>query len=146
MKQKKEKTTLLFVNTNQKAFKPMQVSNGLILHWKKYLTCTVLIFLSLVAAIIYLVSLQDQQALKQIALSKKLHNMHAVISKVDTASLKKKFAKINTELSSINSYLKARGIKPVIEPEGGEADDDIISSDEISDFYIKYINHIGNEI
>lgn len=146
-KQKKEKTTILFVNANQKAFKPMQVSNGLILHWKKYITGTVITFLTLVAAIIYLISLQNQQLLKQMALAKKLRNMHAVISTVDTASLRKKFTKINNELQSINGYLKARGIKPVInQPEGGEAEDDVISSDEISDFYVKYIDRIGYEI
>lgn len=146
-KSKKEKTTLLFVNANQKAFKPMQVSNGLILHWKKYIALTLITFLSLVAAIVYLVSLQNQQFLKQLTLAKKLRNMHTVISTVDTASLRKKFTKIDTELRSINGYLKARGIKPVVnQAEGGEADDDVISSDEISDFYVKYVDQIGYEI
>ncbi len=147
MKQKKEKTTILFVNKNQKAFKPMQVSNGLILHWKKYLTGMVITFLTLVGAIAYLISLQNQQILKQITLAKKLRNMHSILSTVDTSSLKEKFTKIDTELSSINGYLKARGIQPVVkQPEGGEADDDVISSDEISDFYVKYLGRVGYEI
>lgn len=144
MKQKKEKTTVLFVNKNQKAFKPMQVSNRLILHWKKYLTGVVIAFLALLASIIYLVSLQNEQLLRQLTLSNKLHKMRNLFTQVDTSAMREKFTKIDTELSSINDYLKQRGIKPVItEPEGGEADNDVISDDEISDFYVKYLDHIG---
>lgn len=147
MKQKKEKTTILFVNKNQKAFKPMQVSNGLILHWKKYLTGIVVTFLILTGAVVYLISLHGQEMIKQIALSQKLHKMHAVVSTVDTASLRNKFSKIDTELHSINKYLKERGIKPVInQPEGGDTDDDVISSEEISSFYVNYVEKIGYEI
>ena len=147
MKQKKEKTTILFVNKNQKAFKPMQVSNGLILHWKKYLTGIVVTFLILTGAVVYLISLHGQEMIKQIALSQKLHKMHTVVSTVDTASLRNKFSKIDTELHSINKYLKERGIKPVInQPEGGDTDDDVISSEEISSFYVNYVEKIGYEI
>lgn len=147
MKQKKEKTTILFVNKNQKAFKPMQVSNRLILHWKKYLTGVVVIFLALVASVIYLVSLQNEQLLKQLTLTKRLHKMHTLFSQVDTSAIKEKFTKIDTELSSINGYLKARGIKPAVKvDEGGEASDDVISTDEISDFYVKYLDRVGYDL
>ena len=144
MKNKKEKTTILFVNKNAQAFKPMQVSNRVILHWKKYIAGVVLAFGILVGSIVYLISLQNEQLLRQLSLSKRLHNIRSVFSQVDTSAMKEKFTKINTELSGINEYLKARGIKPVFKgPEGGEGDDAVLSSDEISDFYIKYLNRIS---
>jgi murein DD-endopeptidase MepM/ murein hydrolase activator NlpD len=144
MKQRKEKTTILFVNKDAKAFKPMQVSNRLILHWKKYLMVVVLAFVILVGAVVYLISLQNEQLMKQLSLSKRLHKVRNAFSQVDTSAMKEKFTKIDTELSSINHYLKARGIQPVFKgPEGGEADDAVLSSDEITDFYIKYLNRIG---
>ena len=147
MKQKKEKTTILFVNKNPQAFKPMQVSDGLILHWKKYVAGTVLVMMALIACVVYLVSLHNQQLLNQVVLSNKLHKMRSMLVQVDTMAIKEKFTKIDTELSSINDYLKARGIKPAIKvPEGGEGNDDIISDDEISDFYVKYLDHIGYEL
>jgi len=147
MKQRKEKTTILFVNKNPQAFKPLQVSNRLILHWRKYVAGIVILFMALVAAVVYLVSLQNVQLLKQLTLSRKLHNLHSMISQVDTSSIKEKFTKIDTELSNINDYLKARGIKPAIKiNEGGEPNDDIISDDEISDFYIKYLDRIGYDL
>ncbi len=140
MKQKKEKTTILFVNKNPQAFKPMQVSNRLILHWKKYIAGIVFLFMVLIGVVVYLFSLQNEQLLKELTLTKKLHKMHSLFSQVDTSAMKEKFTRIDTELSNINDYLKARGIKPAIkEPEGGEANDDVISSDEISDFYVKYL-------
>ena len=144
MKHKKEKTTILFVNKNAHAFKPMQVSNGLILHWKKYVASVIIAFVMLIGSILYLLSLQNEQLLKQLSLSKKLHNMRSVFSQVDTSAMKEKFTKIDTELSGINNYLKARGIKPVInEPEGGEADESVLSSDEISEFYVKYLDRLS---
>ena len=147
MKQKKEKTTILFVNKNQKAFKPMQVSNALILHWRKYLMGFVVVFLALITTVVYLFSLRNDQLLRQLALSKKLNKMNSLFSQVDTIAMRQKFTKIDTELSTINDYLKERGIKPAItQPEGGEADDDILSSDEISDFYVKYLDHIGYDL
>ena len=147
MKQKKEKTTILFVNKNPQAFKPMQVSNRLILHWKKYIASIVMLFMALIAAVVYLVSLQNQQLLKQLVLTKKLHQMHSLFAQVDTSSMKEKFTKIDTELSNINDYLKARGIKPAIKiDEGGEADDDVISGDEISNFYVKYLDRVGYDL
>lgn len=147
MKPKKEKTTILFVNKNAQAFKPMQVSNRVILHWKKYIAGVVLAFVMLLGSIVYLISLQNEQLMKQLSLSKKLHSMRSVFSQVDTSSMKEKFTKIDTELSNINKYLRARGIKPAIKnPEGGEADDAVLSSDEISDFYIKYLNRIGYDL
>ena len=147
MKQKKEKTTILFVNKNPQAFKPMQVSNALILHWKKYVASIIIIFMALIAAVVYLASLQNEQLLKQLALTKKLHKMHSLYAQVDTSSMKEKFTKIDTQLSNINDYLKARGIKPAIKiDEGGEADNDVISGDEISDFYVKYLDRIGYDL
>lgn len=144
MKSQKEKTTILFVNKNPQAFKPIQVSDKLILHWKKYIAGVAIVFFALVASIIYLISLQNEQSLKQLTLSKKIHHMRSVFSQVDTSAMKEKFTKIDTELSTINDYLKARGIKSAIKvPEGGEADESVISSDEISDFYVKYLNKIG---
>ena len=144
MKRKSEKTTILFVNKNAQAFKPIQVSNGLILHWKKYIAGIVVSFAILVGAIVYLISLQNQQVQKQLFLSNRIHHIRSAFSGVDTSAMKEKFTKIDTELSTIKNYLRARGIKPVMkQPQGGEADNDVLSGDEISDFYVKYLDRIG---
>jgi len=143
MKRKNEKTTILFVSKNQHAIKPIQVSSKLILNWKKYLLAITLVFISLLGIIFYLTSNSIEQNKLQLALSKKLHSMHLLIAEVDTTAMREKFTKIDKELSTINGFLKARGIKTVFkDPEGGEADSSIISTNEISDFYQGYLNKI----
>jgi murein DD-endopeptidase MepM/ murein hydrolase activator NlpD len=143
MKQKKEKTTILFVNKNPQALKPIQISSKLILNWKKYLAGLSLLFLSLIGTIVYLTSNNIQQYNLREALSKKLYSMHTLFEQVDTSAIRKKFTKIDEDLSTINGFLKARGIQTAFKgPQGGEADNDIISTGEISDFYEGYLNRI----
>jgi len=139
----KEKTTILFVNKNPRALKPVQVSTSLILNWKKYLAGLSLLFLSLIGMIVYLTSNNIQQYNLQVSLSKKLNSMHSLFVEVDTSALRRKFTKIDEELSTITGYLKARGIQTVFKnPQGGEVDNDVVSSAEISDFYEGYLKRV----
>ncbi len=143
MKQKKVKTTVLFVSNNAKAPKPVQISAQLILNWKKYVAALFFIFFGLVASIVYLTSNSRQQFKLREALSNKIQSMHTLFAQVDTGAMRKKFTKIDKDLSTINGFLKARGIQTASKgPQGGEADNDIISSEEISDFYDSYLNRI----
>jgi murein DD-endopeptidase MepM/ murein hydrolase activator NlpD len=143
MNRNNQKTTILFVNKNSSAIKPIQVSNSLIANWKKYLLLLSLIFVSLIGVIIYLSAGKIRQEKMQDALSMKLHSMCSLISQVDTNAIRKKFTKIDKELVTINGYLKARGIRSSINvPQGGEEDNDILSTAEISDFYEGYLNRI----
>ena len=147
MKQKNEKTTVLFVNKTSTSLKPLQISSNLILNWKKYLAGLSLLFLFLIATIIYLTSSHIQQNKLQEALSNKLYSMHSLFAQIDTGAVRKKFVKIDEELSGITGFLKARGIQTAVKgPQGGEAEKDIISTDETSNFYEGYLNRISYNI
>jgi murein DD-endopeptidase MepM/ murein hydrolase activator NlpD len=143
MKQKKEKTTILFVNKNHHSLKPIQVSSKLILNWKKYFAGLSLLFFSLIGTVVYLTSNSIQQYKLQETLSKKLSSMHTLFAQVDTSAMRKKFAKIDKDLLTINDFLKARGIQTAFKgSQGGEIDNVVVSADEISDFYEGYLNRI----
>ena len=143
MKQIKERTTILFVNKSSQTLKPIQVSSTLILNWKKYLVGISLLFFSLISAIVYLTNKNIQQYKFQEFLTQKVNSMHTSFAKVDTSAVHKKFTNIDKELSAINGFLKARGIQTAFKgPQGGEADNDVVSTDEISDFYTSYLNRI----
>ena len=146
MKRKKEKTTILFVNKNSQALKPVQVATVVILHWKKYVAGFCLLLLSLAAGFVYLISADFQQKSMAIAFPQKIHSVYTVVAKKDTSELREKFTKIDTELSAINGYLKARGIRSNMQPVGGEAHHNVMSDEEISDFYIKYLDRISYNI
>ncbi len=87
MKQKKEKTTILFVNKNAQALKPVQVSNSLILNWKKYVAGLVIIFLCLAGAVVYLVLMNNKEKMTTEILSQKIHSLHTVFKEVDTSQM-----------------------------------------------------------
>ena len=143
MKEKKEKTTILFVNKNPRTLKPIQISSNLLLNWKKYIVGLSLLFISLIGTIVYLISTNIQQHRLHATLSKKLNSMHSLFTEVDTSAVRKKFIKIDEELSTINGFLKARGIPAVFKgPQGGEANNDLVSTDEISHFYEGYLSNI----
>ncbi|MDQ6904022.1 MAG: M23 family metallopeptidase [Bacteroidota bacterium] len=144
MRNKKEKTTILFVNKTAQGIKPMQISSSLILHWKKYVAIVAFMFLVLIGFIGLLMSNNIDQSKLQLALSTRVHSMRQVIAQVDTNAVHEKFIKIDKELSTINGFLKARGIKTVFKgPQGGEANNnDIISTEEISNFYEDYLGKI----
>ena len=143
MKRKTEKTTILFVNKKHKVIKPMHVSSRVILNWKKYLLVVSFVFLSLIGTIAYLTSNKIEQNKIQEALAKKLQSMHLLMSGIDTNAVREKFSKIDKELLTINGFLKARGVQTFIKgPQGGEADHDVLSTNEITNFYEGYLNRI----
>lgn len=147
MKQRKEKTTILFVNKNQQSFKPVKVSSSLIRNWKKYIAGLVLLFIGMAAVVAYLIRMNNEERLNSELLTKKIHNLHSVVAEVDTAAVRTRFSKIDEQLAVINAYLRARGIQPAVKvPEGGEADKDVLSTDEITSFYEKYLGKIAYNI
>jgi murein DD-endopeptidase MepM/ murein hydrolase activator NlpD len=143
MKQKREKTTILLVSKNAGTSRQLLVSTYHLKNWKKYLAAVIILFLSLLSTIFYLFSERSQQEKEAMALSSKLKMMHQSFTEVDTSNIKEKFVKIDTQLAAINGFLKSRGISsPLKEPEGGEVNSDIISTDEVVDFYEKYLKKI----
>lgn len=147
MKKKKEKTTILLVNKSAHSLKPFQISTRLIRDWKKYIAALTFLFISLIAVIIYLAYNNFQQQLQQQILANKLHSAHNLLADADTAMVRKKMLAIDKELSDINSFLKARGIRNEIRlPQGGEEEDAVISNGETVNFYEKYLNRIGYDI
>lgn len=143
MNPKKEKTTILFVNKNAQALKPLVVSSKLIVNWKKYLALVLFVFIALISTIVFLTSNNIQQYKLQEALTKKIQSIHFSYARVDTNAIRQKFTTIDKELVTINDYLKARGIRSSLKgPQGGEANNDIISTDEISNFYEDYLKKI----
>ncbi len=147
MKHKKEKTTVLFVNKSSDGLRPVQVSTAIIRNWRKYVAFIIIVFISLVGAVIYLCSNKVQEQKMQLALVAKIHSMHTLFQEVDTSSIRKKFITIDRQMSSINSFLKARGITALVkEPQGGEENSDFTSADEVISFYENYLTKVAYNI
>lgn len=143
MAREKAKTTVIFVNKNQSAGKLIQVPSAYIEHWKKYLIGLIGVFVFLASIIFYLnytVSLLQSTKNK---LVKDLISSRKKIAAIDTAVLKKRYKAIDQKLLSINKFLKARGLKPILKDNvGGEESSDILDLGEIGSYYNSYLDKI----
>ncbi|WP_316848542.1 M23 family metallopeptidase [Pedobacter psychrodurus] len=143
MNRKRNKTTVIFVNKNQSSNKPIQVPTAYIVHWKKYILGILGLFFILVASIFYLIRSNSSVELAKSKLELALLKSKDKLAIIDTSSLKKHYQSIDKKLLTINKYLKARGLKPILTGnEGGEQSDEILSAEEIGEFYDNYLSKI----
>ncbi|WP_443936534.1 M23 family metallopeptidase [Pedobacter sp. MW01-1-1] len=143
----RNKTTIILVDKNQTARKPIQIPTNYVLHWKKYVLTIVGVFILLIVSIGYLLKSKTDADLVQVRLEKEIKKHKQQLSAVDTTSLKKYYASIDKKLVKINKYLKARGIKPILtENKGGESSNDLLSEEEIAVFYESYLNRIERNV
>jgi len=140
MARKKDRTTIIFVNNNQNSNKPIQVPSSYILHWKKYVFGLLGTFVFLLGMIIYLSYNMTLVESSKELLSKQLQENKKEATVLDTSALKKHYESIDKKLLTINKFLKARGIKTIVKNEGGEGNSDILSVEEIGEFYEGYLN------
>ena len=127
--------------------KPVQISSKFLFNWKKYLAGIFLFFFVLIGTIGYLIYNNFQQYQSRVILSQQLNSMHSAVAKVDSSTVRKKLMNIDRQLSTINDFLKARGVRTLYkENQGGEEDSDVVSTGEMADFYEGYLNHISYNI
>jgi len=132
---KKDKTTIIFVNKNQQAKRPIQVPTSFIKNWRWYAVCLFSSFVLLLSTIFYLTfSKPAPQKLAQQPHKKDW-------SKVDTSVLKAQYRSLNKKLSKLNKMIKAKGIKmEKIDPIGGEENFDLLNTAETNSFYEQYLD------
>ncbi|HKG06032.1 MAG TPA: M23 family metallopeptidase [Pedobacter sp.] len=140
MARKGEKTTIIFVNKNQRSSRPIQVPSSIILHWKKYVGALFLSFVFLLGVIFYLSSSRASVELSKEQLAKELLKRKKESAAIDTSALKKYYQSIDKKLFTINKYLKARGIRQIIPNVGGEQSTEILSAQETGEFYDTHLD------
>lgn len=139
MAKRKDKTTIIFLNKNQNYSKPLQISTYYIRHWKKFAASLFLVFALLACVIMYLAKSRAEIQLSKENLALLLKEHQAGMDQMDTSAIKKHYLSIDQKLGTINKYLKARGLKPIPQHEGGEVNTDLGSTEEIGSFYEAYL-------
>lgn len=127
----KNKTSVLFVNTNGKDNKVLQVPTKILLHWKKYLVGLVSVILVLVAMLGVFIYRTTSDSYKE-----KLAKANKIKSLIDLNKVKKSFKSIDESTYRINSFLEQRGLnKMKIDNAGGETNFEINDINEIAEYY-----------
>lgn len=130
----KDTTTIIFVNKNQRAKKPIQLPTSFVKNWKWYALGLFLSFVLLLTTVLYLAfnSTSALKAKEQLAFELQEHKKE--LAKVDTSVLREQYRSLNQKLSKLNAVIKAKGIKMSrIENIGGE---------ETGPLYENYLNKL----
>lgn len=142
MSKKKDKTTIIFLNKSQHYNKPIQIKTYYIRHWKKFAGALLAVVCVLLVAIMQLIKNKAEMQLENenLALLLEKHKLETV--QMDTSAIKRHYQSIDDKLKTINKYLKARGLKPINKNQGGEAANELGSTEEIGSFYEEYLKRM----
>lgn len=147
MTKSRNKTTVIFVNQAQNSNRPIQIPTSYLAHWKKIILGIAGLFLLLVFSVFYLIRSNSDVLLAKSKLEKALSENKKKLAVIDTSSLQKHYQSIDKKLLTINKYLKARGLKPILAKNaGGEESNDVLSNEEITAFYDNYLSKIAYNV
>ncbi|MNK15530.1 Murein DD-endopeptidase MepM [compost metagenome] len=142
MSQRKDKTTVIFLNQNQDFSRPLQIKTYYLRHWKKFAASVLVLMCLLLGVIMHLVKAKAEMQLANENLAMLLEKQKSEVVQLDTSAIKKHYLSIDDKLKTINKYLKARGLKPMPKSQGGEVDDELGSTVELGSFYEEYLKRM----
>ncbi|WP_165305108.1 peptidoglycan DD-metalloendopeptidase family protein [Pedobacter sp. SYP-B3415] len=142
MRRRREKTTIIIVNEKKNAIQPIEVPSKFVTNWKRYLLAAVLVFCSMVTAIIYLTFSRNELYESGRVLASQLEEVQSEMDQLAQDTVKEeepdRFAEIDDKLTTINRFLKARGLKPAFSDEKVK----VLSEDQINNYYKEYLNKV----
>lgn len=108
----KQKTSVLFVNSNGKDSKTIQIPTILLLNWKKYLITSVVIFATLGLVIGFFIYEHTSDYYSTIY-KEKLARANQIKNAIDIEKAKKSFQSIDESMGRINQFMEKRGLTPM---------------------------------
>ncbi|WP_162618500.1 M23 family metallopeptidase [Pedobacter yulinensis] len=142
MRRRKEKTTIIIVNEQKNAIQPIEVPSKFVVNWKKYALAAVLVFFSMVTSIIYLTISRNELYESGQVLASQLEAVQSEMQEMATDTVKAeepdRYAEIDNKLSTINKFLKARGLKPAFSDQKKKE----LTEEEIDNYYKEYLNKV----
>jgi murein DD-endopeptidase MepM/ murein hydrolase activator NlpD len=138
----KQKTSVLFVNSEGKSNKVVQIPTQILLHWKKYIAILGAIFLVLISILSLMIYQTTSTHYKE-----KLVKANHIKSLIDLDKLKKSFRSIDESVLKINQSLQKRGLAGIaVKNAGGEENFEITDINEITDYYNTKIRSLENTL
>jgi len=138
----KQKTSVLFVNSEGKSNKVVQIPTQIILHWKKYITILGVVIFILISVLSLMIYQATSTHYKE-----KLVQANHIKSLIDLDKLKKSFRSIDESVLKINQSLQKRGLAGIaLKNAGGEENFEITDINEITDYYNSKIRSLENTL
>lgn len=133
---KKNKTSILFIDTHRRSPKPLQVPTHLVLHWRKYLLYGSILFILMGLLIGFLIYQQTSSYY-----AKKLTFVQKLKMKADVSKIQKSFAEINEYLIRVNHKLKVKGLEEISTPNAGG---ELLEISDINNFTSYYKSQLSD--
>ncbi|MCH5600200.1 M23 family metallopeptidase [Niabella ginsengisoli] len=138
---KKQRTSILFIDTHSTSRTPLQVPSHLIKHWRKYVLYASIVFIVFGLVIGFLIYQQTSSYY-----SKKLTFVQQLKMKADVSKVQRSFSEIDQYLNKVNKLLKAKGLKEIpTQNMGGEALD-ITDVDNVTSYYVNQLEDLEKSI
>lgn len=131
----KRKTSILFVNSDGKDKKTIQIPTSILLHWKKYLVSAVLLF-GILGLIIGFFIYENTSQYYSVIYKEKLTRANHIKNAIDIKKAKQSFQSIDQSMERINTFMVKRGLAPIeLENAGGPDDFDVTEINQVAEFY-----------
>lgn len=135
----KHKTSVLFVNTDGKGSKTVQVPTSILLNWKKYLMIAGSVFLLLGLVIGFFIYENTGNYYTNLY-KERLARANQIKNAIDIEKAKESFELINQSVERINTFMEAKGLTPLeLENAGGPLEFEVTDINEITELYAEDI-------
>ncbi len=131
----KRKTSILFVDSDGKRKKPVQIPTFILFHWQKIILSLVIVLITTIAVLSFMIYDRTSNYYT-LVFTEKLEKANRVRSMIDINKAKQSFSEIDSSVERINEYLSKRGLgKWQLKNVGGVSDFDITEIDELAETY-----------
>jgi murein DD-endopeptidase MepM/ murein hydrolase activator NlpD len=135
----KHKTSVLFVDTNGKGKRAVQVPTTILLNWKKYLIVAGMMFLGLGLVIAFFIYENTSKYYTNIY-QERLARANQIKNAIDIDKAKQSFSSINESMERINRFMEDRGLSPLVtENAGGPIEFEVTDINEVAELYVDEI-------
>lgn len=135
----KHKTSVLFVNTNGKDRKTIQIPTFLLLNWKKLLITVMILFAFFISIIGFFIYEHTSNYYTN-KFKEKIARANQIKNAIDIQKAKESFQSIDESMDRINQFMMERGLKPLeLTYTGGPLEFEITEINEVAEFYTSNI-------
>lgn len=139
----KHKTSVLFVSSNGKDRKTLQIPTVILLNWRRFLiwgSALFIVLFSLVGFFIY----EHTNDYYTTLYKERLARANQIKNAIDIEKAKESFESIDAAMLEVNEMLVKRGLKPLaLEGAGGPLEFEITKINQVAEEYAENIQHLG---
>ncbi len=142
----KHKTSVLFVNSNGKDRKTIQIPTTILLNWKKYLISAIVLF-GIFGLIIGFFIYEHTSHYYTTIYKERLVRANQIKNAIDIEKAKSSFQSIDESMLRINQFMAERGLEPLsLVSAGGPMEFEITDINEIAAYYATDIQKLEDLI